>query len=107
MPALWLELVNEPSGAGTLTVIGGINTTKLRQVTWSATPKDLARHGNVFPLALPLRPRWPGFAVNTIAYAVAAAIILWLLQNVRRRWPTRQGRSPSCGIPVGTSLKGQ
>ncbi len=103
MPSLWLELVNEPSGAGTLAVVGGLDTGRLRRVTWSATPTVLSRHGNVFPVALPLRPRWPGFVVNTIAYAAVTAVIVWLLQTVRRRWRMRQGRCPTCGFPVGAT----
>ena len=91
MPSLWLELVSDPSDSGTLSVVGGLDTGRLRQVTWSVTPKVLNRSGNTIPLALPLRPRWPGFVVNTIAYAAVAAIILWLTQSLRRRWRMTHG----------------
>ncbi len=103
MPSLWLELVSDPSDSGILNVVGGINTGRVRQVTWSATPQVLNRYGNALPLALPFRPRWPGFAVNTIAYAVVAAVILCVPQNLRRRWRMRHGRCPICSYPVGAT----
>jgi hypothetical protein len=53
--------------------------------------------------ALPLRPLWPGFAINTILYAA----ILWLLFAapgfVRRRRRGRRGQCPACAYPVGSS----
>ena len=52
---------------------------------------------------LPLRPMWPGFAINTIFYAA----VLWLLFAapgfVRRRIRARRGQCPACGYPIGTS----
>jgi hypothetical protein len=52
---------------------------------------------------LPLRPMWPGFAINTIFYAA----ILWLLWitpgKIRRFIRIRRGRCPACAYPVGTS----
>jgi hypothetical protein len=52
---------------------------------------------------LPLRPLWPGFALNTLLYAV----ILWLLfaaPFALRRWRrVRRGECPACAYPVGTS----
>jgi hypothetical protein len=56
--------------------------------------------------ALPLRPIWPGFAINTMFYAA----ILWLLFAalhpggfVRRRIRARRGQCPACAYPVGAS----
>ncbi len=64
------------------------------------------QHGSIlggFRPALPLRPIWRNFAVNTLFYT----LILWLptrgpfvLRRVIRR---RRGRCPGCGYPVGTS----
>jgi hypothetical protein len=57
---------------------------------------------------LPLRPIWPGFAINTLFYAV----ILWLLWiapgKVRRLVRVRQHRCPACGfiIAPGTCANG-
>ncbi len=52
---------------------------------------------------LPLKPLWPGFAINTIFYAA----ILWLLFAapgfMRRRYRIKRGLCPSCAYPVGAS----
>ena len=49
---------------------------------------------------LPLRPVWPGFAVNTIFYAA----VLWLpfvgLGAFRRRRRTKRGLCPKCGYDL-------
>ena len=54
-------------------------------------------------LPLPLRPIWPGFAINTLFYAA----ILWLLfaapGRVRRWRRVRRGLCAKCAYPVGTS----
>jgi len=64
------------------------------------------KNRTTYPLdyrALPLRPVWPGFAINTIFYAA----ILWLLFAVpgwaRRRLRARRGQCPACAYPVGSS----
>jgi hypothetical protein len=53
--------------------------------------------------ALPLTPLWPGFAINTIFYAV----VLWLpflgVGILRRRRRIKRGLCPSCTYPMGTS----
>jgi hypothetical protein len=53
--------------------------------------------------ALPLRPVWPGFAINTALYAA----ILWLLFAapfaLRRCRRIKRGLCPACAYPVGTS----
>ena len=52
---------------------------------------------------LPIRPVWPGFAINTLFYAA----ILWLLfafPFTLRRWRRiKRGLCPKCAYPVGTS----
>ncbi len=52
---------------------------------------------------LPLRPIWPGFALNTLSYAV----ILWLLAGglfaLRRFLRVQQGLCPKCAYPMGES----
>jgi hypothetical protein len=52
---------------------------------------------------LPLRPVWPGFAINTLLYA----IILWTLFALpfawRRRRRISRGLCAACGYPVGMS----
>ena len=52
---------------------------------------------------LPLRPLWPGFAVNTLFYTG----VLWMLScgpfALRRMIRKRRGRCPACAYPIGTS----
>ena len=52
---------------------------------------------------LPLRPLWPGFAINTVFYAG----VLWLLFAapfaLRRRRRIKRGLCPKCAYPVGAS----
>jgi hypothetical protein len=52
---------------------------------------------------LPLRPIWPGFAINTLFYAA----ILWLLFAapfaLRRRRRIKRGLCAACAYPVGVS----
>jgi hypothetical protein len=52
---------------------------------------------------IPLHPLWPGFAINTIFYA----LLLWPLVAapgfVRRRLRRRRGLCPGCAYPIGTS----
>jgi hypothetical protein len=62
-----------------------------------------------FARPLPLRPSWPGFAINTALYAA----ILWLLfalggtpfalRQWRRGRRIKRGLCPKCAYPVGTS----
>ena len=56
-----------------------------------------------FGRSLPVIPAWPGFAINTVFYAV----ILWLLFAapfaLRRRRRMRRGLCPACAYPVGES----
>lgn len=52
---------------------------------------------------LPLRPLWPGFAINTLFYTV----ILWGLfaapLALRRRIRISRGLCPACAYPIGES----
>ena len=66
------------------------------------TPRPSDRH----PTALPLRPLWPGFAINTLFYA-AMLWLLWstsfALRGVIRR---HRGRCCACGYDLrGTDHK--
>ena len=60
----------------------------------------------VFPKALPLRPIWSGFIVNTLFYA----IILWLLIPgpfvLCRLIRLKRGRCPKCGYDLRGQLPG-
>ncbi len=52
---------------------------------------------------LPLRPVWPGFALNTLLYAT----LLWLLIPgpfaLRRFLRVKRGLCPKCTYPMGES----
>ena len=54
---------------------------------------------------VPVRPLWPGFAINTLFYAA----ILWLLFAapfaLRRRRRIKRGLCPKCAYPVGTNAR--
>ncbi len=54
-------------------------------------------------VVIPLRPIWPGFAVNTLFYAT----ILWLLIPgpfvLRRFLRLRRGLCSQCAYPMGES----
>jgi hypothetical protein len=64
---------------------------------------DSIRASRSFTGLLPLRPIWPGFAINTVFYAG----VLWLLFAapfaLRRRRRIKRGLCPKCAYPVGTS----
>ena len=49
--------------------------------------------------SLPLRPIWPGFALNT----VFDATLLWLPFAVRRFLRVKRGLCPKCAYPMGES----
>ena len=62
--------------------------------------------GVLYPRILPLRPIWPGHAVNTIFYAT----LLWLLipgpfalRRFFRFLRVRRGLCPKCAYPIGES----
>ena len=57
-------------------------------------------------ILLPIQPLWPGFAMNTIFYAVILSAA-WLLFAfpiaLRRRRRIKRGLCPACAYPVGTN----
>lgn len=55
----------------------------------------LARH------ALPLRPIWPGFLVNTLLAAALMALLVHGHRPVRRLVRAHRGRCPACGYDLG------
>jgi hypothetical protein len=52
---------------------------------------------------LPLRPLWPGFAINTIFYAAILWVLFFAPGAVRRTIRRRRGLCPACAYPIGTS----
>lgn len=49
---------------------------------------------------LPLLPVWPGFAINTLVYALAAMTVAGLLWLVRQALRRMRGWCPSCGYDL-------
>ncbi len=78
-----------------------------RTTTWISAggpmPSALRPRNRVTQFRIPLRPLWPGFAVNTILYAT----ILWLLIPgpfvLRRFIRVKRGLCPACAYPRGDS----
>ena len=51
------------------------------------------------PVVLPLRPIWPGFAINTIFYAAMLWLLFFAPGAVRRTIRRRRGLCPACAYP--------
>ena len=71
-----------------------------------------AWHGDGgFPLAgvpprvLPWRPLWPGLLLDSVLYGAALGVLILVPRELirLRRW--RRHRCPTCGYPVGSSLR--
>ena len=52
---------------------------------------------------LPLRPLWPGSAVNTIFYALVLGLLVYGTLVLRRILRYRRGLCPACAYPMGES----
>ena len=71
-------------------------------LSWDANP-TMAMGLQAIEKVVPLQPRWPGFVLNTIFWA----LVMWLLCMIPRWirsgvWIIRR-RCMRCGYPVGTS----
>ncbi len=97
MLALWCET---PRG-GVGQVRGGIDTGAVPLNHWLR--KTPARHLLVNPRVLPLRPLWPGFAVNTLFYAAILWVVICGPFALRRLIRMNRGRCVRCGYPLGES----
>lgn len=51
-------------------------------------------------LVVPLRPLWPGFAINTAFYASLSWILLFAPFALRSLWRSRRGRCRGCGYEL-------
>jgi hypothetical protein len=58
---------------------------------------QLPRDAEFNPRALPLRPLWPGFVVNTLLAAAAGWLVLTALGSARWHWRRRRGHCAYCG----------
>jgi hypothetical protein len=54
-------------------------------------------------IPLPLRPIWPGFAINMVFYAAILGALFALPGARRRRRRVKRGLCPACAYPVGES----
>ena len=52
---------------------------------------------------LPLRPIWPGFAINTLFYATILWLWIYSLSALSRFLRVRRGLCPKCAYPMGES----
>lgn len=52
---------------------------------------------------MPLAVLWPGLAANTLFYAAAALLVIWISRTLRRRSRRRRGLCERCAYPVGVS----
>jgi hypothetical protein len=62
------------------------------EVKWWALPWGQVR--------LPLRPLWPGFAINTIFYAAVLWLLWFVPGKIRRFIRIRGHRCPTCGYQI-------
>jgi hypothetical protein len=51
----------------------------------------------------PLKPLWPGFAINTIFYAAIVWFLFFAPGAIRRRVRRKRGQCAACAYPVGAS----
>jgi hypothetical protein len=54
---------------------------------------------------IPFGPFWPGFAINTVVYAVVLWMVFALPAVLRRKRRTKRGLCPQCAYPVGESSR--
>jgi hypothetical protein len=69
----------------------------------TAISKPMIQNGGSMPVCLPLRPIWPGFAINTVFYAAMLWVVFAGPGKLRRTIRRRRGLCPACAYPVGTS----
>ena len=76
------------------------------ETTWIANaglvPSDLVPSDHRFR-RLPIRPVWPGFAVNTVFHAVTTWLLICGPFVLRRFLRVRRGLCPKCAYPMGES----
>ena len=70
---------------------------------WGIPVERSTADGYVFRNHLPIRPSWPGFAVNTVFYAAILAAVFYSPFALRRFIRRRRGLCPGCAYPVGES----
>ncbi len=82
------------------------DTTGIARAWWMGIDVGLpARAGGVprsgIEPRLPVRPAWPGFALNTLVYGTAAFGVITSVGGIRRSRRRRHGLCVRCGYDVG------
>lgn len=70
---------------------------------WITVPPRGNRPALTRPRVLPLRPVWPGFAVNSIGFGLVLWLAIFGWRDARAFWRARHDRCCACGYPVGES----
>ena len=52
---------------------------------------------------IPLRPSWPGFAINTVFYAAIVWALFVVPGNIKRRQRIKRNKCGRCAYPLGAS----
>lgn len=101
MVCLWCEYddIYVTEWPGVLTAGGGFET----PLPWHFHPSVLDGGMPYMRRTLPLRPYWPGLAVNTVFYGAVLGLIISGPLALRRWHRTRRGLCPGCGYPAGGS----
>jgi hypothetical protein len=81
-------------------VLGTTNTWTMHDVLEPACPIPLQVNKKV---ALPLRPVWPGFAVNSLFNATILGLMFFIPLGMRRHRRTTRRLCLRCAYPIGTS----
>jgi hypothetical protein len=78
--------------------------------SWSVTPANVETHNGIVlwenpayavdRIALPLRPIWSGFIVDTLLFGVVAFVLLFGPGMLRRQARRRTGRCECCGYDL-------
>jgi len=78
-------------------------TESASRMRWGIRTGRRWSHAYLVPRALPLRPLWPGFAINTLFYAGVLWVLLAGPFALRRMIRKRRGRCAQCAYPIGQS----
>jgi hypothetical protein len=110
MLALWAKVHPEPASAPPALPGGGITFTGGGMLTIGMQPSGAPGAPPKGRAALPVRPIWGGFAVNSVFYAVVLALLYWALtvplRFVREVSRVRRGCCIACGYDLGFDFVG-
>ena len=84
-----------------VSLAGGVELWRRRPVNLGLPFLLLTYHDPLDRFALPLLPLWPGFAINTVFYALMLLLAWRTLGTIRRAARRRRGRCAACGYERG------